>query len=164
MRRMRAYSTLALLGAGCVFLSGCAQLFWVLGLPFGNRMPFNPAEEPTDINIQRNVQFADVPVPMNFALRWPESQSYRSVNLRTGDFLYEGAWTYRRTAAFYERQMPLAGWTKAAEEDDIGWLRTVWSKGPERCSVFIDDRGQLIQVRARVYRPEGPGRELLARR
>ncbi|MFH0911968.1 MAG: hypothetical protein V1918_10750 [Planctomycetota bacterium] len=153
--RMTKSLFIGLVLATFLFAGGC-EFFHVLGLPFGRRVPFNPAEQPSDIRIQRDVQFDDIPVPMAFMIRRPESFSYRSVNMRLGDFHYQGAWTYRKVESFYNRQMPLAGWEKIAEEDGKGTLITLWTKGGERCSLSLDVRDVEVKVHVRVY-PEGEG-------
>ncbi|MFW5857983.1 MAG: hypothetical protein ACOCX4_08895 [Planctomycetota bacterium] len=147
---MRRIAMCAVLLCALGTMSGC-ELLRILGLPWGDRTPYNPKLETDEIAIQRNVQFNDIPVPMAFKLRRNELFSYRCPTFRLGDFLYEGAWPYRRTKAFYDEQMPIAGWSRLAEE--IGDKQAVqyWAKGSDRARILYDNSGDVIAVRVRIY-------------
>ncbi len=142
---MRKYAFLSLLLTTSLFCGGC-ELFYILGLPFGHKTPFNPKQAVTDSSILRDVQFGDIPVPYGFLLRRNEFFSYKCPTFRMGTFRYDGAWTYRKTYRFYNTQMPSAGWHKTYEEDGYGTNTTKWIKNKEKLSLFIDSKGEEIKV------------------
>ncbi|MHC4874334.1 MAG: hypothetical protein ACYTFY_20980, partial [Planctomycetota bacterium] len=127
-------------------LCGGCDLFYLLGLPFGKKIPFNPKKEVTFSEVQRDVQFSDIPVPYGFILRRDQFFSYKCPTFRMGKFRYDGAWTYRKTYKFYNTQMPAAGWRKIYEEDGYGTNTTSWIKGRERLRLYIDTRGKVVKV------------------
>jgi hypothetical protein len=147
MRKSALVLTAALILAAA---AGC-DLFHILGLPFGDRIPWNPKRQLDETAVQRDVQFADIPVPMAFELRRRHMFSYRSRTFRLATFPYEGAWPYRLTKDFYGRQMPKHGWSRLDER--IGDTQAVehWAKGSERARILYDNSGETIRVTIRVY-------------
>lgn len=142
---MRKYALTLILTISAIFCGGC-ELFYILGLPFGNRIPFNPKQKVTDNLVQRDIQFADIPVPYGFLLRRDQFFSYKCPTFRMGKFRYDGAWTYRKTYSFYNTQMAVSGWRKVYEEDGYGTNSSAWVKGREKLKLFIDSNDRLIKV------------------
>jgi hypothetical protein len=136
-------TTIVLLGSGC-------ELFYILGLPFGNRVPYNPKKVSSNTAVKRDVQFFDIPVPMGFLLRRDEFFSYKCPTFRMGNFKYDGAWTYRHTYRFYMRQMAIEGWQKLHEEDGYGTNLTKWTKPGETLELKLDCRGKKVHVFIKV--------------
>jgi hypothetical protein len=147
MRRIAlAFVLLATLASS----SGCL-LLEMLGLPTGGQTPYNPKLEDEGVAVQRNIQFNDIPVPMAFKLRRDRFYSYSCATFRIGEFYYEGAWTYRRTKAFYEEQMPISGWSRLSEEIGDRQAREHWAKGSDRLRIVYDVSGEYVAVHMQLY-------------
>jgi hypothetical protein len=147
---MRA-AALATVMIATMTCSGCL-LAEMLGLPTGDRVPYNPMIEQAGADvIQRNVQFNDIPVPVSLKLQRREMFSYKCPSFRVGVFPYIGTWPYRKTRAFYHEQMELHGWSKLSEEEGDVTAVQHWAKGSQRARVFIDTSGARIFVLINVY-------------
>ena len=81
MRRtiMLALVLLALLP----LFSGCPLLRW-LGFPVGDKVPYNPKQTGGETVVRKDIQFADIPVPLGFVLRRGQSTSFRGASFRFG--------------------------------------------------------------------------------
>ena len=73
-------------------------------------MPFNPQERQGEAVIRRDQQFEDIPTPLGFTLKRDKIFAFQGSAYRYGKFIYEGAWTYRKTREFYLSQMPVHEW------------------------------------------------------
>lgn len=139
-----------LMSVALLALSGC-ELLRILGLPVGTQVPFNPKAEAAGVTIKRNLQFADIPVPMAFELRRERFFSYECATFRIGRFFYEGAWPYRRTKAFYDEQMVAHEWGLLSDREADIMAEQFWAKGSDRCRIIYDNSGRTISVRIDVY-------------
>ena len=134
--------------------SGC-WLLRVLGFPVGEKIPYSPITDGSEVTVHRDIQFADIPVPMGFLLDRKKSYSFRGSTFRFGTFRYEGAWTQRKTTDFYRRQMPVSGWTELKDEErDQGYVEVtyfLYSKGRERCEIKVTSEIESMIVTVRVF-------------
>lgn len=133
-------------------MSGC-WLLRILGFPVGNDVPHNPKGATGDVTVHRDIQFADVPVPMGFFLNREKSVSFRGSSFRFGKFTYEGAWSHRLTYEFYERQMPHMGWNLVESKETGKYSdELLFEKGGEMCLIRVADVIDYIEVFAHVYK------------
>ncbi len=158
----RALQTMLVLLAVPLF-SGCFVLRW-FGLPVGEDVPYNPKESTGDLAVRKDIQFSDIPVPIAFVLRRDQMFSFRGHTFRFGRFVYEGAWTMRKTIDFYKEQMPVSGWKHVETTSDGFYDQTqVYAKGRERCRLHIQSRTDGILVHVRVYNAKESGTLALGR-
>lgn len=142
---------LALVLLALPLCSGC-WLLRALGFPVGDEVPYNPKAESGDISVKRNVQFADLPVPMGFLLRRDESYSFQGSTFRFGRFRYEGVWGMTQTVAFFRSQMPLTHWYPEVDESKGRWQHEfLFAKANERCRVEVEDSTDGIVVKMRLF-------------
>lgn len=153
---MRKLLTISLTCAMLSLSSGC-WLSDLLGLPNGNSIPVNPRGTLADTSIQRDQQFADLPVPQGFIAERDGVFSYQCQAFRFGTFRYRGAWTFRKTWVFYDEQMPKMGWSKLSEKEEGPVVTEVWAKGRERAKVIMDTGIEYVDISIQVYneRPRG---------
>ena len=150
---MGRWTRVALVLLALPLLAGC-PLLRLLGFPVGNKVPYSPKESEavSDTGVRKDVQFEDIPDPIGFVLRRDKVFSFRGHSFRFGKFVYEGAWTMRKTRAFYREQMPVCGWTYVKTEEQGPYAeRQFYSKGREGCSVEITSAVDGITVVVRVY-------------
>jgi hypothetical protein len=159
MRKTHALVGLILL---LPLLSGCPLLRW-LGFPVGDKVPYNPKEESSGVSIKRDVQFADLPVPMGFEIIRDKSFSFSGHSFRYANFRYEGAWTFRRTTAFYLEQMGVSGWTLEDSRSEGYAASYIYRKGRERCRVNVESTPETVVVEMLVNAATG-GETLAAKR
>jgi len=147
---MRSFRNVALVLLVLPFVAGCPLLRW-LGFPVGDRVPYNPKADSGDVAVRKDIQFEDIPVPIGFVLRRDQVFSFRGHSFRFGRFVYEGAWTMRKTTDFYREQMPISGWQLLkTDEKDFYEQTQVYTKRKEVCSVHIKSRTDGVYVLVRL--------------
>ncbi|MCX7933824.1 MAG: hypothetical protein N3A66_01020 [Planctomycetota bacterium] len=136
--------------------SGC-ELFHLFGYPAGNRVPYNPKEEGGEVAIKRDIQFADIPVPLGFILRRNNLFSFQGSSFRFGRFTYEGAWTLKKTVEFYKEELPKFQWQLATASHSFDIRKSteienmLYTKGRERLRVVVISTPEGITVEIRLY-------------
>ena len=109
-------------------LSGCETRTWRSDEP--------PVERPVVWVPDRQKEFSDVPVPMDFE-RSRDSYAFERGRFRICRLVYEGALDPFRTEDFMRRQMELSGWTPTDRSLDEGEKILCFSKGNERCRIGV---------------------------
>ncbi len=154
MSRNHCLASLLALSLG--FCSGC-ELFHLFGYPSGNRVPYNPKEEGGEVAIKRDIQFADIPVPIGFVLRRNNLFSFQGSSFRFGRFTYEGAWTLKNTVEFYKEEMPKFQWQLATATHSFDIRNSteienmLYAKGRERLRLVVISTPEGITVEIRLY-------------
>lgn len=142
-----------LASAALVAMSGMTGCEWLQrhGIKDGQKLPYNPDEAREVQAPQRDIQFDDIPVPRTFVLARHQIFSFQAASFRFGEYEYEGTWTFRRAAAFYQDQMPLSGW-KLVEVTPVDEYRAVmvYDKGIERCSVDVASLPDAVRIRIKI--------------
>jgi hypothetical protein len=149
------------MGLGVVILcAGCAN---ELGFQNGEEIPYNPKAAGGDVGVQRDIQFADIPVPQGFVLRPDEYYSFASNAFRMGEFKYEGLASHKRTSAFYLAEMQRSGWehleTTCEKAGDTDIETQLYAKKRERCEIIIKAAPDGTAAFVRVYNLRGGDRE-----
>jgi hypothetical protein len=140
-------------------------VFGIIAFPVGCATaddPFRkitvPEAGPTGLD---EAQFEDVPVPRGFTLQTRRSFSYRSADLRMGQFVYHGTLlSPAKALSWLEQEMerPMYGWTVVEQHLDEGW--TLFRKGSEEARVRTETAGNLTRVTIDVnYREDAPRTE-----
>jgi hypothetical protein len=133
---------LELLVVGCVIIGlclvGCRALnkMWDKATEDVFIMPSLP-EGPS----LSNVQFDDIPVPLNFKHLPKESAVYVHSDIRTASLRYLGSARIEDIENFYLKQMPYQKWefkTSLALEQK---KKLLFEKGSERCEVIVENKG-----------------------
>lgn len=124
----RAALTLAV--AAMAFASGCIQetptAYWSTTAPVAG-----------DVNLARDVQFQDIPMPQGYMLNTNASYSFQGSQSRSGSFLYFGPVEWTEALDFFRTQMPLAGWTPGATERGFDFRVMHFQKGEEKAILTI---------------------------
>lgn len=149
---------LILLAAGALSAYGCRTV-QDTGIPLGNDTPFDPKPAENNIVLQRNIQFADLPVPKGYALVPEKVFTHRGSTFRFGRLFYQGTWTVRGTSVWYRQQMPLFGWSREGTEilEDYH-VKEHYRKGRERVTVEIQGE-ELTHLTLHVETLRGDERE-----
>ena len=130
-------------------------IFGAFLLPVGCHKATVPEPGPTALDEQ---QFDDIPVPKGFRLITRRSFSYRSGDMRMGQFFYEGTRLGAGQALIhYEREMVRAihGWTLTdiSKEEGVAMFR----KGRDEVRVVCEKRAEVTRVTVEVnYREDAP--------
>lgn len=90
-----------------------------------------------EVNLYRDVQFADIPVPAEYYLVPEESHTFQGSLFRNGTLVYEGGLDWINALSFYQQQLPAAGWTLVKDERGGGGRVFYYDKGPERLIVAV---------------------------
>ncbi len=148
---MKARTKLALVATLAIGLNGMVGCEWAQrqGIQNGAKVPYNPDEGRERLAAQRDIQFNDIPVPRGFTLTANNVFSFQAASFRFGEFVYEGTWTFRRAASFYQDQMPVDGWELKEIRPVNDYKATlVYEKGPESC--LIDIQSDMDAVRIKI--------------
>ena len=105
---------------------------------------------------------ADIPVPLDFKLDGKASRNFASEGIRFVDHVYTGRGEMFELKRFYERYMPLSGWTQNTEIFAQNRIMLDFEKGGENCRVTIHEGGGLFSgttVAVQVWSPGGSLRQ-----
>jgi hypothetical protein len=94
-----------------------------------------------ELGAQARSPLPDVPLPDGFSLVELRSRSWRSGESRFVDHLYEGRRDKFAVSRFYEKQMPLSGWSMESSQFLQGRGTMDFVKGAERCRITYYDSG-----------------------
>lgn len=90
-----------------------------------------------DVNLYRDIQFDDIPVPAEYWLLPRESHSFRGASFRSGFFVYDGQLEWTKALDFYRQQLPAFGWEEESVERGFDFRILRRRKGPESLIVTI---------------------------
>ncbi len=122
MRQSRMSLVLVLLTIALGLLAGCRS---------------NPS---VDLGAQARSPLPDVPVADGFELVELRSRSWQSGQSRFVDHMYEGSGDKFAVSRFYEKQMPIAGWSMESSQFLQGRGTMDFIKGQERCRITYYDK------------------------
>lgn len=94
-----------------------------------------------NIEVRRNVQFADIPAPKGFKFDRKLSRNFQGSALRGGTVVYYGTWTVQEASNWYLAEMPKTGWRLAG---------TVFASDYDITHTFVKGDEELVM---RVWRP-----------
>ena len=142
-----AYQNVVLLGAVLLLLtsSGC----WLF-----------PQSHIDSIEVSRDVQYNDIPVPFAFEFDNKKSWTYRefeegALPFRSAELIYWGDRPVRHLAAWYEDQMPKHEWQHQRTEDVDG-IQLVFKKGIEVAEINLkrtiahNARDRITKISCRI--------------
>ena len=92
----------------------------------------------------------DVPMPVGFKMKESNSRSWTSGSLRFVDHLYKGSGGRVQTVEFFEKQMPISGWTSLSKQFTQGRSKLDFAKGREKCRITIYKPGALYPTYVQV--------------
>lgn len=92
-----------------------------------------------DLGAQARSPLPDVPLPAGFELEELRSRSWKSGENRFVDHMYEGRGDKFAVSRFYEKQMPVSGWTMESDQFLQGRGTMDFVKGHERCRITYYD-------------------------
>jgi hypothetical protein len=124
------------------------------------------APHPDEIEVRRNVQFADLPAPKNFKFNRKFSKNFQGSSLRGGAVVYDGTWNVAETSQWYLAEMPKTYWRLTdtvfvndydvthtfAQGDEIAVLR-IWRPANDnaRVEINLDKRATAPEDVSRFY-------------
>jgi hypothetical protein len=129
-----------------VLLTGCEQTQTV-DASNGAPRQVNPQ---ADLVAQSAAPIPDVPLPLGFKLDESVSRNYSLAGARLVDHVYKGSAGKFALKRFYERQMPVHGWTTVSTMFTQGQVRLYFMKDIERCAIVIADGGLFGGTRLQV--------------
>ena len=62
------------------------------------------------VEVRKDVQFADIPAPMEFGLDSRKTKTFQGSAMRFGILVYKGIWNVWETNQWYQKNMLDAGW------------------------------------------------------
>lgn len=90
-----------------------------------------------EVNLARDVQFEDIPMPQGYMLNTNASFSFQGSNSRSGMFTYFGPVEWTEALRFFRSQMPMAGWTPGATERGFDFRVLHFRKGEEQLILTV---------------------------
>lgn len=100
----------------------------------------------------------DVPVPQRFKYDPKRSRTVATSGIRMVDNHYTGPADKWAVGRFYKRYMPDHDWTAMSDQMLDGRVYLQFSRGRERCTITIEDRGWSgTDISVMIY-PEVPAR------
>lgn len=103
-----------------------------------------------NLTAQANSAIPDVPVPNGFELIEEQSRSRSRGSWRTVDFLFEGSADKFAVPQFYEKQMPMHGWSLWDKRFIRGRATINFIKNGETCVITVYEEGGIKPVRLHV--------------
>ncbi len=100
-------------------------------------VPFFPGERPGEVTVYRDIQFDDIPVPVEYSLVRSKSHSYQGSRFRTGSFYYEGRLDAAYAIDFYLHELPKSGWALEKNVRKGNYTEMRFRKGPEQLIVVV---------------------------
>lgn len=92
------------------------------------------------IEVRKNVQFADIPAPMEFGLDKNKTKTFQGSSMRFGVLIYKGIWNVWETNQWYIKNMTDAGWKLIDTEfEDDYHVKNYFKKLREIAVVDISD-------------------------
>lgn len=126
----------------------CAMIFFAVSCR-SNYPPVMPlgAENTDEIEVRRNVQFADLPVPQGFKFNRKASGNFQGSALRGGTVIYDGIWNVAEASEWYRQEMLKTGWefTDISVVNDYD-IRHRYVKANETAKVRIWRPKNLLRV------------------
>lgn len=118
-------------------------------------------ETPEQISVRKNIQFSDIPVPIDFVIRRNDSNSFQGSAMRFGKLVYDGIWNTFNTSQWYMNEMPASGWKLAdtkypndyaathvfTKEDETAVVKIYRHEGNTRIEIDINDKLDGLEVR-----------------
>lgn len=96
-----------------------------------------PESRQGDVSLFRDVQFADIPVPAEYAILPRESYSFQGSLFRQAQLKYEGPIGSSEAIYFYETHLPQAGWQFVKTERGYDLRVLYFTKGQEQLIVVV---------------------------
>lgn len=130
---------MALFGRGFVAALALTALLAFAGCADtgGGYVATGPVAGRGDVNLERDVQFADIPGPQEYRLVPQDSYTFQGSTFRTGMLVYEGPVEWSAALDFYRAQMPRFGWTPEQVERGFSVRVLPFTKGQERAIVTV---------------------------
>lgn len=100
-------------------------------------VPFYPGERPGEVTTYRDLQFDDMPVPIEYVMLRDKSHSFQGSRFRSGVFHYEGRLDGSDAVAFYRNEMPAHGWALQTFDRDMNFVEMRFRKGPEQVILVV---------------------------
>ncbi len=124
---------------GFVVVTGLVVLAWAIMGFSGCQASKGP------MMAQARSPIPDVPLPLGFSLKELRSRSWSSGSLRFVDHLYYGKGDRVVTMDFFEKQMPVNGWTPICEQFTQGRSTLDYAKGNENCRITVYEGSGLFK-------------------
>lgn len=105
--------------------------------PAAEQYATDPGAPQGDVNLYRDVQFDDIPVPPEYWLLPRETHSFQGASFRSGFFVYDGQLEWTVALDFYREQLPGFGWEQESVERGFDFRILRCRKGPESLIVTI---------------------------
>ncbi len=100
--------TLIILGA--LTAGGCHDPSYVPHVDDPSAQHPYSADIGSQIEVRKNIQFADIPAPQEFSLNKEETMTFQGSSMRFGTLVYAGIWNVWETNQWYLNAMEEAGW------------------------------------------------------
>ncbi len=130
MNKTRKWVLSATAAAAITAVAGCQD-------QNSREVPFYPGERPGEVTMYRDLQFEDIPVPVEYTMVRGKTHSFQGSRFRSGVFYYEGPLDGSDALAFYRVEMPAQGWILQSSNRDINFVELRFRKGPEQIIMVV---------------------------
>ncbi len=96
-----------------------------------------PESRQGDVSVYRDIQFADIPVPAEYALLPRESSSFQGSLFRNAFLVYQGMLDWSLALDFYRTQLPQAGWLLSKTDRGYNFRVLYFGKSQEQLIVVV---------------------------
>lgn len=131
MKTAKRWIAAAAVAAALGVAGGCASQ------QRSNEVPFYPGERPGEVTMYRDLQFEDIPVPVEYTMLRDRSHSFQGSRFRTAVLIYEGPLDSGMALSFYRDEMPKSGWALDSFHRDYNFVDMRYRKGPEQLIVVV---------------------------
>ena len=97
------------------------------------------------------MQFEDIPVPLNFKHLPDESMVYLNGYVRTAEIKYLGSARVDDLINFYQKQMPLYGWNYQMTLSVDRKKGLAFERRKEQCKVIIEQKGRETYLTIEIH-------------
>ncbi len=101
----------------------------------------------SQVEVRKNVQFADIPAPQEFYINKVETKTFQGSSMRFGTLVYSGIWNVWETNQWYLNAMEEAGWKLITTkfENDY-YVKSFFKKKDETVALEIKDSGDGLTI------------------
>jgi len=87
---------------------------------------------------------ADVPIPIGFLVVASTQQAERQTGARQLRHVYQGRGSVDEVMTFYQRQLPMNGWTSVDEPEAVIGNRLTYAKGIEILEILAEKKWTVV--------------------
>ena len=139
MKRFTRISCL-LLTLGVIATTGCQDPNYLRPVDDPSAQHPYSANIGSQVEVRKNVQFADIPAPQEFSINKTETKTFQGSSMRFGTLIYTGIWNVWETNQWYLNAMEEAGWKLISTKfDNDYYVKSFFRKKDETLALEIKD-------------------------